>query len=255
MRRSILLGFLSVAIAAVPALALAQAAPQYMSSEPEDGAELHKAPDQVTVTFNEPLDSSSQLVVENHCGDRLDDKKVEVSLNEMTVGIAKKPGGHYIVVYSAVGVGGVTGTNTGSFSFEVHAGEECTGGAHHHGGEVGQGHEGHEGGAGHEGHSGEEGHGAHQQGHAGHSAGEHEGHSPTEHAGHLDHAAGEHANHSEGQTLTLAEQRKRRYGEIATGESAFPPLAPDTPAVFMSLGLAAGFGLIGGWVLRVSSPK
>jgi methionine-rich copper-binding protein CopC len=256
MRRSLLLGFLTALLTLGAALP-ASAAPQYQSSSPEDGEVVHKAPAQVSVTFSEPLDESSQMIVKDHCGNRLDDKNIEISLNEMSVGIAKKPAGHYMVTYRATGIGGVTGSTNGTFSFKVHAGTECSGGTHHHGGSE-TGHQNHEGPGTHEGHEGQN-HEGRQSGHEGHAAGTHEDHAAHEdHLGHAaqeEHAADQHHHHPDEEPLNLAQQKQRRYGEIASGESAIPPIAPDTPAVFASLALAAAFGVIGGWVLRVSSSK
>jgi methionine-rich copper-binding protein CopC len=260
MRRIVVVGCLAFVLASVPAVAaLAQAAPQMTASDPEDGAQLHEAPDTVSATFNEPLDESSKMVVEDHCGNRLDDGNVTVSVNELSVGIAKKPAGHYIVTFAATGVGGVTGNTNGTFSFEVHAGTECTGGSgHHHHGGTGSEHTGHNGHTGSQ-HEGHEGHGAsheHAGGHtehSGHLAGEHADH--AEHAEHADHTDAEH-HHEDASAVAaeqLKEQKEARVTQIASGDSPYPGLGPNSEAVLMSLGLAAAFGLLGGWVLRVSS--
>ncbi len=240
----------------------AQVAPQYVSSEPADGEELHQAPEEVSATFSEPLDPSSKLKVEDHCGNRLDDRKVEVSANEMSVGIAKTPGGHYMVTYAAVGLGGITGTNLGQFSFTVHAGKKCGGGGHHiddgeHGDHGDGGHRDgeHTGGGEHTRDHGGGGHTEHEGG-AGHVSGhmgaEHDdGHADTAHTDH----SGAAATHGQGHEDHVAAERERRTKErrptgIATGESPFPELAPDSTAVLLSLILCIAFGGLGGFLLR-----
>jgi methionine-rich copper-binding protein CopC len=253
--------FMVLALATIPAsVALAQVAPQYMDSEPADGAEMHKAPDTVTVTFSEPLDESSKMIVKDHCGNRLDDGRVTVSLNELSVGIKDKPAGHYMVTYAAVGLGGITGTTQGTFSFKVHAGTGCDGGAgHDHHGGTGMDHSDHDdhtGGSDHSGHSGGAGHQA-GSGHehtTDHSGGAHTDHGTAPGSDHSDHAPGgdaEHQGHHD--AVAEVERKKERLTQLATGGSPYPGLGPDSEAVLMSLGLAAAFGLMGGWILRTSS--
>jgi len=265
MRRPLVVSLMVLALASIPAsVALAQVAPQYTGSEPADGAEMHKAPDTVTVTFSEPLDGSSKLIVKDHCGNRLDDGKVTVSITELSVGIEDKPSGHYMVTYAAVGIGGITGTTEGTFSFKVHAGTGCDGGAGHdqHGG-TGTDHSGsddHSGGSDHSGHSGGSGHNAGSgDGHtADHSGGAHDDHGAMASDDHSDHAAGGNTEHQDHRNDAVADaERKKenqeRLTQLATGGSPYPGLGPDSEAVLMSLGLAAAFGLLGGWVLRTSS--
>src|SRR5687768_12967664 len=200
MARLALLALLALSLAAPAVAAPAGAvalAPQYSSSEPADGEELHQAPDSVTATFTEPLDPSSEMIVEDHCGTRLDDRNVEVSLNEMTVGIAKKPAGHYMVTYVAEGIGGATGSNQGKFSFKVHAGEPCGGsGSGHdgHGRNTGDAHDDHNEGK-HAGRHSDHGKGDHQSS-GRHSGGDH-GSPATHSAGHSAGDMSEHGRHSE----------------------------------------------------------
>src|SRR5918996_243770 len=119
-------GAVTLAVWAPPALA--GNAPEYVSSEPGKGEQLHQAPGRVEITFSEPLDPSSGLAVADECGRRVDDGEVEILANQMSVGIARSPAGEYTVRYTAVGVAGATGSSPGAYSFVVHAGPACGGG-------------------------------------------------------------------------------------------------------------------------------
>ena len=272
MRLMVLLALAGLVFAAPVATsasaAVAPVAPQYSSSDPADGDTMHQAPDQVTVTFSEPLDSSSEMIVEDHCGNKLDDGNVEVSLNEMSVGIAKKPAGHYMVTYAADGVGGITGSTQGRFSFKVHAGESLCGdsGNGGHGGHGGSGsttggtHKGH---GGSEGHDQGNGHSGHSKG--GHSAGgnqttggsEHTAHESGAGGSHMEHdaAAGSEAGHGEHADMKggSSERDDQDLTGLAAGETPMPELNPDSTAVLLALLLCAAFGALGGWVLRISA--
>ena len=258
-----LLGALAfVVLLTAPAGAALALAPQYVSSEPEDGAKLHQAPDEVRATFSEPLDPSSEMIVEDHCGNRLDDGNVEVSANEMAVGIEKKPSGHYMVTYAAVGLAGATGTTNGEFSFMVHAGKACDGGMEHghpgkdpkhpnehenHPGKEETRHEGHN----NMGHRSGTGGGDHSTGHNG---GEHATASGGSHSEHSMRSEDNHGQHDRVEAARQVRQQKnRRLRGIATGESPFPALAPDSTAILLALALCAAFGGLGGWLLRVSA--
>ncbi len=233
--------------------AAAESAPSYVSSEPEDGEELHKAPGRVTITFSEPLDTSSTMTVEDHCGRAVDDGNVDVDINEMSVGIAKKPSGHYEVTYAAVGFGGVTGTENGRFHFMVHAGPSC-GDAQddHHDGH--NGHDRHDGQ--HDGHKTHEGRpdgdaheGEHGAGGAGHDSEDHGGHAAAGAGGHAEH--GEHPRAQAAQQLEKQRDAQRTQA-LRTGETPFPGGVPDSEAVLVALFLCALLGVVGGWILRVS---
>jgi methionine-rich copper-binding protein CopC len=115
-----------------PGTAHAAAQPRKVSSDPSAGETRHHAPDRVRITFDEPLDDSSEIKVTDRCDRRLDDGNTRVNLNEMSVGIVRKPSGTYHVSYKATGVGGATGTRFASFQFEVHMGPSCDGGPPQH---------------------------------------------------------------------------------------------------------------------------
>jgi hypothetical protein len=48
---------------------------------------------------------------------------------------------------------------------------------------------------------------------------------------------------------------RERVQGIAAGQAPFPQLTPDSTAVLLALALAAGFGVLGGWLLRVSGSR
>ena len=117
--------------------AAAHASPQVTGSDPADGADEHQAPDSVTITFDLPLDDSSLIKVVDECGRQIDAENTTVTLNEMSVDIAKKPSGRYKAFYYANPPAGATGSSNGFIDFEVHAGPACGPEAkteHHHGG-------------------------------------------------------------------------------------------------------------------------
>lgn len=240
---------------AAPALA----APTLLSADPEEGAELHEAPERVTLTFSEPLDESSEIRVFDDCDRRLDDRATMIDLNEMSVGIELTPSGTYTVAYVAAGI---SGTTQSSYSFTVlHAGPACDGGGGHgdHGGHGG----GDDGdGGGHGGHGGGDGdggdHGAHGgDGHDGDhvSAAPHAGHGGPTTKGHDGHGGKDHAGHGGG---------KKGGDEVSGSGSDAPPLAagetdlfpePGGGAVVLALGIAMLLGVLGGWALRLTTPQ
>lgn len=269
---------LAPAVLVVPAGAAGPESPRYVTSDPGDGAEVDSAPSRVTVTFSEPLDSSSTLRVYDECGDAVDAGDTQVLGSRMDVGIARSPSGHYTAVYVAKGFGGATGETKDDFSFHVTSGTPCDGasGHHHHDG-GGEGHEGHEGG--HEGHSGHDGghsehsgtghdeHSGHGGGHSGHAnhaghdghAGHagHEGHT----AGHEGHAPGEHHHHGGIGLPGVTDLTGKGGGGKRSGGGLVPPrlaagkggLAPTGSSVLIALGLSMALGALGGWVLRASA--
>lgn len=274
-----------VATLVVAPASAAAVAPSYVSSDPSDGEELHRAPDRVEVTFSEPLDASSELSVEDSCGRAVDDGNVTIEGNTMTVGIALKPSGHYEVSYAATGLAGVTGTNNGGFHFMVHLGKACDGGGGHsgHGGKNKGG--GGDGGGQHEGHGGGGGEGEHEGGSGGHSGSGHSsptGGSGAHSGGHMSstdapahsggHAAGS-GSERHGKRHGKGHGKGRGHGKghgnhkgaapdnSGTDETGAPPplaagdgqpLAPDGQAVMLALGLSLALGAVGGWFLRVS---
>ena len=242
-----------VAAWAAPALA----APVYLSSEPPKGAQLEEAPDEVRVMFSEPLDPGSNMLVRDECGDRIDDKNVEVLANEITVGIATKPKGVYKVFYLARGIGGATGTSEGDYTFEVVTGPACVDSVqkqpqHHH-----QGH----------GMGGGDGKNARHEGHGS------EGH--DDEPDHLAAASSDHNAHTDGPSGMASGHDRHRPsngGPVAPdtpGASAPAPTAGELPpfaaddgarsplgnAFAASLALALGCGILGGLLLRVIDEK
>jgi methionine-rich copper-binding protein CopC len=263
MVRAVLLAMAVLCWAAAPALA----APTVLSTDPEEGAQLHKAPDRVTIEFSEPLSDPSDIEVEDGCGRRVDDGEATIGgtlSNELSVGLGPTPyHGTYTVTYVATGV---TGTASDDYTFDVHAGKACGGGG---GGGGGGGHGGHGGGGGHNGHGGGSGGGGHD-GHDG--GGDHDGGGGEDHgsmSGHDDdqmdgdHSmSGDHNEHG-GKNGKHAQHRPNR-DRTDTAEDNPPRAAVDIlPAtdiptgttVVVGLGLALLMGALGGWVLRVSSPS
>ncbi|MCA1703870.1 MAG: copper resistance protein CopC [Actinobacteria bacterium] len=242
------------------------AAPTVLSSDPAEGAEMHEPPGEVTVDFSEPLQESSGMTVTDGCDNKVsegDARIVGTAMNQLNVVIGAAPhAGTYTVKYVATGV---TGTATGEFTFVVHGGTDCDGtGGGHHGGGGGGGGGGHNGG-GHGG-GGHTGGGDHNGGGGGHDMGGTGTHSMGD--GHSM-AGGSHAAGMESHEMKNKDMRGYRIGKHnkhpkkddgprieAGGPGA--PIATDIPTgstVAVALGLAILMGLIGGWVLRVSSPS
>jgi methionine-rich copper-binding protein CopC len=230
--------------------ALAAGAPQYVSSDPAKGESLHEAPERVEVTFSEPLDPSSDMAVSDECGRRVDDGQVEVVATQMSVGIEKQPAGKYTVEYTAVGIGGVTGSAGGSYSFSVHRGPTCPGGPGHGG--HGNGHNGTDG--------GEQGHGHDRGEHdpSVHGSGEaHEGDHTVHGATHASGSAAAHEKH---------DGRNGRHDHNGRGHEKHHPKKADEPPELAGPGLrserldgstaavtiavAMLFGVAGGGMLR-----
>ena len=256
---------MAVALCAVltgSTVALAAAPPTRVSSEPEPGEELHEAPEQVSITFDQPLDPASFIAVENHCGNRVDDRDTEVTGNTMEVALTGRHSGTYHVSYFAKGLAGVTGQHTQSYTFEVHGGPSCGPGDDHqhdddddHDGKHDD-HDGKHDDDDHEGdeHSGDGHDGDDSETHAaGHSSddgshadmGHEDGHEAN---GEHDDAAAEHDGEHEG-------HEENGIPNFASGPTGPPLRGPDTPAVLIALGLSMVMGVLGGTVLRISAPK
>jgi methionine-rich copper-binding protein CopC len=126
-----MIGFIiAPALSSGAAFAMTADGPQYLTSEPADGARVHRAPKQVRVVFTEPLEEGSRLRVFNECGTRVDAGKTRVTLNEVRVRITdRRRRGIYRVRYVARGIAGLTGKTSGTFSFLVHRGKRCNRGA------------------------------------------------------------------------------------------------------------------------------
>ena len=255
---------LLVFAAALPALASQPAPPRYQSSEPSDGATVHRPPDRVEVTFDQPLDDSSSLAVSDECGRGVDDGSTEVEGNSMSIGLSKKPSGEYHVEYKAVGIGGITGESTGHFTFTSHGGDPCNGGPgkhDHHDDDDDDDHDGHEN---------DKGHDRHENGHddEDHSMGsDHDTHSSngdashTEHGsgtgGHDDHQGGDggdHANHPSGDGKS---QAAGDFPGITSPDDTTRKLLSraDSSTLLLSLGLCLLLGILGGAILRTSGAR
>ena len=272
--RATLLAVVIVGWMAAPALA----APTVLSTSPEEGAEMHEPPGEVTIEFSEPLQDSSGLIVRDGCGDKVSEgtgRIVGTAMNELNVVIGSAPHhGTYTVEYVATGV---TGTATGSYTFTVHGGIGCDGsggegtGGDGTGGHHGGGHDGGDGGG-----TGEGGHGdGHDGGDGAHdgSGGMHDGSGDGRHSGSNDHSGmgspTHMSDHGEHQDMAHTDPKKKRHREHRNGNNqgaTNPPLAagedgrgptdmPTGTTVVIALGLAILMGVVGGWVLRVSTPS
>ncbi|HWC12984.1 MAG TPA: copper resistance protein CopC [Actinomycetota bacterium] len=276
--RASILALALVGWSAAPALA----APQMLSSDPEEGAQLHKPPARVSVTLSEPLTGESDIKVTDDCGAvvSVGDAKVGgTANNELSIAVGDAPHhGTYLVQWYGTGV---TGTGSGRFTFSVHAGSGCDGG-----GDNG-GHEGHGGkggsdgsgnGGGHQGHSGGSGN-REGSGHSGTHSGSGSGMEHSDTAGHSnmsDHSGSRHTDsgrHDDGGMHKGRGHGKNRgkhngghgnhqggrHGDdrdvIAGGPGGPPTDIPTVTTVVIALGLAVLMGAVGGWVLRVATPR
>ena len=268
--RALILAVVMVGWMAAPALA----EPTVLSSDPEAGAEMHEPPGEVTIEFSEPLQDSSGMTVKDGCGNKVSEgtgRIVGTAMNELNVIVGDAPHrGTYTVEYVATGV---TGTATGSFDFVVHGGTACdgSGGGGNHGGHNNGG-GGNTGGGNHGGHDGSGG-GDHNS-----SGGTHNGgatHNGSDHNG-SDHNGSDHdmddmdmSEHDEHQNMKHKNNNRHdghKGGKHPNqGNGGGPIAAPDDLAgatdiptgttVVIALGLAILMGLIGGWVLRMSTPN
>lgn len=251
--------------------ALAAQAPQYTSSDPANGAELHKAPESVSVTFTEPLDADSVLKV-FACGKRVDAGDSAVTLNEVEVALASGPTGKYEARWVAIGFAGITGSSEGSIEFTVgHGDVSCAGSGHGsgHGSGKGSGNGGSGHGSGHQG-SGQEGSGGHQG--SSHESGSGSTHSGTSHtSGSTSLSGGGHSasgsghsgsNHGNGQSKSGGDEgHGSGHGgqpEDAAGNPNFaanggplPIPTPEAGAVLLALFACVGLGITGGWLARL----
>ena len=267
MLRASILAVVMVGWMAAPALA----APTVVSTDPEEGETMHQPPGDVTVEFSEPLQESSGLTVKDSCGKKVsegDGRIVGPVMNELNVVVGPAPHrGTYTVEYVATGV---TGTATGSFTFVVHGGVDCDGsGGGGHGGHGGGG-DGDGGGSGSGG--GHDGHGGSGDGDHDGSGGDHDGSGGGTHSTSDDHSGMDMSGHGEHQDMAHKNDQKGSKGNRHANHGGNeqdennPPLAgppsnaiatdiPTGSTVVVALGLAVLMGLVGGWVLRVSSPS
>lgn len=287
-RRTIFSAFAAGMLALAPfsaALAAPTSSPQYVSSEPTNGAELHEAPEVVKVAFTEPLDASSELRV-FACGTRVDDGETTVSLNQLEVKLTFGPSGIYQARWVAKGLGGITGSSAGFIEFSVgHGKASCEGHGSGHGGGHKDGGKGHGGGGGHEGegHEGSGSGGSHSEGthSSGSSASGSSGHSGTSHSaeggasGHSSsghsgtstqgrgHGSGHSSNGSDKENgspsvhgsghgeSTGADTEGTSNPDLASGGGPLPIPTPEAGAIFLALAACVGLGVTGGWLARL----
>jgi methionine-rich copper-binding protein CopC len=279
MRISLVLRASALALALVGWMAApALAAPTVLSTNPEAGAEMHEPPGDVTVEFSEPLQANSGMEVIDECGLTVSDGKARIvgpAMNQLNVLLGDAPhAGTYTVKYVATGV---TGTTTDSYEFIVHGGTNCDGSAGGHEGHGGMhmgGHGGHGGSGDHSGHGGGGSHDGHSGGgmHMDHSGMSGHGSGSGAHSsmGHMDMSGGhmkhmnmnhkkngmknmKHMNHGTGKG-----NNGNGNGNGNVQAAGGNPISTELPAgssVVLALGLAVLMGLLGGWVLRVSSPS
>lgn len=253
---------------AAPALAAQMDGPIFVASDPEAGAKMPNGPQEVEVTFSEPLAPSSQLRVVDECKRLIDDGSTIVTANSMKTRLKKTPSGTYTVYYRAKGPGGLSGETTGSFQFVVEKGRSC--GIHEghdmQGGKHPDGNKDHKGEGSHDTddhESTDHSSTAHSKGRDGsdHSGKSHSGsrHGSGKRGG--DHRGGKHGadhqggkgehgpNHedpqeggSEGNSTLAAAQGSR--GTVGGVEGS---------AVVMALGAALLLGTAGGWLIRTKN--
>lgn len=256
---------LLVLLVAAPAVASRAAPPGYQSSEPSDGAAVHEAPDRVEVTFDQPLDDASNLTITDECDRRVDDGATEVFGNSMSVALKQKPSGEYRVAYVARGIGGLTGTNEGRFTFIAHTGKSCgdSGGEPHHGNNDGKegNHGGNHGTKDGSGHSGESpfgtDHSSTDQSGTVHSvaSGQVESHSSAAGSSHDDlSGTGDGSNDpSNGNHTTAAAED---FDGITSSDTSRNLLTrANSTTLLISLFLCAALGILGGAVLRATNAR
>ncbi|MEA2477687.1 MAG: CopC domain [Actinomycetota bacterium] len=230
-------------------------APMYITSDPQAGSSVQSAPSNVSVTFSQPLDSSSKLRVIDNCGARVDTGGAQITVNQISVPLRKQPSGKYIVLYTAVGPQGLTGATTNGFTFTVTSGMPC-GMKMNMGGMGGMGHGGHNGGGDHMGmgsmHGSKPGHSMDMTmtNHA-MSGGSMQMNNMTMSSG------SSHSHHSmtgmHGMGGMKMGGKKNQPPPSASGALSAFDLRPDGTMALVALGLAGALGGLGGLVLRLSA--
>ena len=247
-----LLALLLLSAVAAPAVARA-AAPQYQSSDPSDGEEVHQAPERVEVTFDQPLDPSSKLEISDDCGNRIDEGPTEVQGISMTVGLAEMPSGTYRVKYIARGFAGVTGEGTGYFAFLVHGGSPCEGERGHHPGDPKGGHQ--------NGHGGNRNHGNHGEAGDDHSVDPSMTNTDPSSMGDVparlatssgSQAGGSNNEDNGGGSIDRPDDDGEPDGIISADTSRKLVHRADSGALIAALALCVVLGIVGGAVLRAS---
>lgn len=236
-----------------------------ISSSPQDGAEVHRAPSEVSFSFSEPLDPSSSIQVKDACGRPASSGTTNVELNEMSTSLVMKPSGRYVATYKAVGLGGVTGTEEGSITFTVHFGPSCGDGS----GGGGHGNHGNDGGGNGKNHGGHDRQGSND--HSKHGSGDGGSHSGGDHStsthGDGNHRGGNHAAGKHGGGGHRQGGRNQKHGKHKGGgghrahksgpgdaNTLAAPLGvpqPDGETVALALGFSILLGAGGGILVRL----
>ena len=239
--------------------------PQYISSDPVNGAQLHEAPEVVKVAFTEPLDAASELKV-FACGKRVDDGKTVVSLNQLEVRLDSGPQGIYQARWVAKGLAGLTGSSDGFIEFSVsHTKASCASG---HGSSHGPGGGEHvssgEGGAGQGGASHGGSHGSESTAGSSHSTvSGHRGTSSmttSQTAGGHPSGLGGRSDQAEGSTKgsedgsggdeTTVTPANPALAASSSGSTSIP--APEAGAILLALAVCIALGVSGGWLARLA---
>ena len=122
--RSLAALVVAVAVAALPAVALAHA--ELVSSDPEAGANLNTAPTEVTLTFDDELDpDGSGFTVTDHHGDEVGTGELDLDVADRNVvrgAVSISEPGVYTVEWAILGLDGHE--ISGSFSFGYQSDEE-----------------------------------------------------------------------------------------------------------------------------------
>ncbi|MGI8406988.1 MAG: copper resistance CopC family protein [Actinomycetota bacterium] len=252
-----------------PSLAAQVDGPLFVTSDPEAGDQLEDAPERIQVTFSEPLDPSSELLVIDGCG-RLIDGDTIVTANTMETGLKKTPSGAYTVRYRAKGPGGLSGETSGGFQFVVADGPSCGGrhGAHdpRHGGKHKGGKE-HEGGGRHESsgspdHSNMSHSNSRHSDSTDHSGMSHQGgrhgkdHKGMDHKGMdhgSDHSGGGNGKHGTDHGSSRQDESSPASTTLAAPQGPQGRLGVEGSAVAMALGAALLLGTAGGWLIRTKN--
>ena len=258
---------LTACLSMAPAMAHSQhrhsspQSPMYITSNPQSGATVSSAPSSVSVTFSQPLDASSKLRVIDHCGDRVDGGRPQITANQISVSIpGMAEAGKFVVLYTAVGPQGLTGATTNGFTFTATSGMACgmnmDGGKHGGMGGMGMGNGGHMGGD-HSGMGSMPGSmphgGMHMNMAPGTSTGSMHMNGMTMHSGQsMSHDAKHGMNGMQGMGGMHMGDGTRKPPPAATGLASFN-LAPDGTMALVALGLAGLLGGLGGVVLRLSA--
>ena len=249
--------------------------PRYESSDPEKNERVHSV-DEVSVTFNEPLDFRSSDLRVSVCGKDVTAGGPEFPTPDtIRVGVEGEEPGTYLVEYSVKGLGDTPNEarREGSYEFSLHY-ARCD--------DDGGGHKGHDKNGpgddrpGHDHGDRERGHGGQHDGTG--ESGDHDGHSATGGADHDDHSTGgNHEGRSHDEHSGAGGDHKRKRHRDMTGHGGGnkhekhhggggrraddrPLGAPDRtgrPSPVLNLLVVllfpAAIGLIGGRALRARS--